>query len=163
LTRQPVPARLREPWSYARNLEFYQQLGIDQVALERGIQTNSGNLWVRGEAVAKLPFGDFGRGLSRYPYALIFPQDLHEEMLVEQLEALNVYVERETELFDLALLDNGLQTTLRKRTGEEETYEVGYLAGCDGAHSTVRLSGKATLRHNCWRPTNLNESRSHGA
>jgi 2-polyprenyl-6-methoxyphenol hydroxylase-like FAD-dependent oxidoreductase len=149
LTKAGVPVRIIDKASgpgttsralvfHARNLEFYRQLGIDQVALERGIQTNSGNLWVRGQAVAKLPFGDFGRGLSRYPYALIFPQDLHEEMLVELLEALNVYVERETELLDLALLENGLKITLRKSTGEKETYEVGYLAGCDGARSTVR-------------------------
>jgi 2-polyprenyl-6-methoxyphenol hydroxylase-like FAD-dependent oxidoreductase len=149
LTKMGVPLRIidraagpgttsRALVFHARNLEFYRQMGIDQVALERGIRTEAGNLWLGGRTVAQLPFGDLGRNFSRYPYALILPQDIHEALLVEQLEALDVHVERETELVDLTLLESGVATTLRKSAGELETCQVGYLAGCDGADSTVR-------------------------
>lgn len=39
-----------------------------------------------------------GEGLSPYPFVLIFPQDAHERLLVEKLEAAGVKVERRTEL-----------------------------------------------------------------
>src|SRR5690348_2121623 len=41
--------------------------------------------------------------LSRFSSPLIFPQDLHEKMLIEQLGAFDVHVERETELVDFTL------------------------------------------------------------
>lgn len=123
---------------HARNLELYRQMGIDQIALQSGIKSEAANLWLRGKAVAQARFGQLGVDLSRYPYALIFPQDLHEEMLIEQLAALQVQVERETELVDLTFADERVTAKLRKKSGEEEIYCVAYLAGCDGAYSAVR-------------------------
>jgi hypothetical protein len=54
------------------------------------------------------------------------------------LSSLNVRVERETELVDLISSKDGVSATLRKAGGESENVEALYLAGCDGAHSTVR-------------------------
>ncbi len=45
------------------------------------------NLWVRGRKAARLPFGDVGRDLTRYPFLQIFPQDEHERLLVERLDS----------------------------------------------------------------------------
>ena len=39
-----------------------------------------------------------GEGLTPFPFALIFPQDAHERVLIERLDALGVKVERRTEL-----------------------------------------------------------------
>ena len=39
-----------------------------------------------------------GEGLSPFPYALTYPQDAHERLLIERLDALGVRVERRTEL-----------------------------------------------------------------
>ena len=39
-----------------------------------------------------------GEGLSPFPYALIFPQDEHERLLIECLAEVGVEIERETEL-----------------------------------------------------------------
>ena len=52
------------------------------------------NLWVAGKNVARLFFGDMGTGLSPFPYALIFPQDEHERLLIDRLAKLGVEVER---------------------------------------------------------------------
>jgi 2-polyprenyl-6-methoxyphenol hydroxylase-like FAD-dependent oxidoreductase len=123
---------------HARNLEFYRQMGIDQFAVQAGVEAKVGNLWLRGNAVGQIRFGDLDIDLSRYPYALVFPQDLHEKMLIEQLESLNVRVERQTELVNLALAAQGVTAELRNASGDREICEVTYLAGCDGAHSTVR-------------------------
>jgi 2-polyprenyl-6-methoxyphenol hydroxylase-like FAD-dependent oxidoreductase len=79
-----------------------------------------------------------GRGISPFPYMLIFPQDEHERLLISRLEEMGVTVERRTEL--LGFEDNGthVMARIRKPYGEDEACEAAYLAGCDGAHSTVR-------------------------
>lgn len=122
----------------ARTLEFYRQLGIDRVAIQRGIDFKAVNLWLRGRKVGRVPFGNVGAAISPFPYALIFPQDLHEQMLVEQLDLLGVQVERGTELVDFTCDGDGVRAQLRSRDGEPEVCDAAYLAGCDGAHSTVR-------------------------
>ncbi|HEY8733443.1 MAG TPA: FAD-dependent monooxygenase, partial [Puia sp.] len=58
---------------HARNLEFYHQLGIDQIALRGGIEMKTINLWIRGKKAVRFPVGDFGLDISPYPYILIFP------------------------------------------------------------------------------------------
>jgi hypothetical protein len=54
------------------------------------------------------------------------------------LIALGVQVERKTELLRFSQHDGGITATLRRPDGSEETCEAAYLAGCDGASSTVR-------------------------
>ena len=45
-----------------------------------------------------MPFESIGSDLTPYPFLHIFPQDQHERLLIERLEALGVSVERRTEL-----------------------------------------------------------------
>jgi 2-polyprenyl-6-methoxyphenol hydroxylase-like FAD-dependent oxidoreductase len=79
-----------------------------------------------------------GEGLSPYPFALIFPQDEHERLLVERLQAVGIQIERRTELTGFADTGEGVRAKLRLPDGTEETCEAAYLAGCDGAHSAAR-------------------------
>ncbi|MEA2632266.1 MAG: hypothetical protein QOE66_2485, partial [Chloroflexota bacterium] len=79
-----------------------------------------------------------GEGLTPFPFALIFPQDAHERVLIERLDALGVTVGRRTELVRFDQRGDGVRATLRRPDGAEEGCEASYLAGCDGAHSTVR-------------------------
>ncbi len=149
LTKSNIPVRIIDKTDspgttsralvfHARNLEFYHQLGIDRIAIERGIEFKAANLWLRGRRVGGVSFGEIGVPISPYPYALIFPQDLHEQMLVEQLESLGVHVERATELISFAQAENEVRVEIKKKSGEKEVCRVAYLAGCDGARSTVR-------------------------
>ncbi|HZZ72748.1 MAG TPA: FAD-dependent monooxygenase [Pirellulales bacterium] len=123
---------------HARNLEFYHQLGIDQAAIREGLKFIALNLWARGEKKGRVAFGEVGKSLSPYAYVLIYPQDLHEQMLVAQLHTLGVDVEWNVSLVESAEHDARVSATIKTASGAAESIEVDYLAGCDGAHSTVR-------------------------
>ena len=127
----------------ARTLEFYRQLGIADSVVSRGLQMEAVNLWVRGEKSARLPIGEIGKGLSPYPYVLIFPQDQHEKLLIEHLEAAGVEVERPVEFLGYEETADGVQARLKRATGREETCEARYICGCDGARSTLRAQVRA--------------------
>src|ERR1700686_4496404 len=81
----------------ARTLELYSQVGLADAVVERGRKAGAANLWVAGKKVARAVFGDMGAGLSPFPYALVFPQDEHERVLIDRLADLGVKVERQTE------------------------------------------------------------------
>jgi 2-polyprenyl-6-methoxyphenol hydroxylase-like FAD-dependent oxidoreductase len=122
----------------ARTLELYRQLDLTEAVVARGHRVPAVNLWVKGEAAARLPFETVGSGLTPYPFLHIFPQDQHERLLIERLGALGVAVERRTELVNVANRENGITARLRGSDDQEVDCEAKYIAGCDGARSTVR-------------------------
>ena len=122
----------------ARTLELYGQLGFADAVVARGRKASAVNLWVAGKRVAHAVFGDLGAGLSPYPYALIFAQDEHERLLIDQLAQSGVEVERSTECIDFEDRPESVRTRLRLSDGSLETCEAAYLGGCDGARSRVR-------------------------
>lgn len=121
----------------ARTLEFYRQLGFAERVIESGIKVDRIHLLEGKNEVAVFPLGDMGEGLSPYPFALSFPQDDHERLLVEELKEAEVEVEWGTELVSFRDDSAQVQATLTKGDAEE-TQSFAYLCGCDGAHSTVR-------------------------
>ena len=124
----------------ARTLEFYSQIGLAETVVQRGRKTIAANLWVAGKRAAHAVLGEMGAGLSPFPYALIFPQDEHERLLVERLLEAGVQVERRTELTAFEDIGSRVVAHLQSLDGEQETCEAAYIAGCDGAHSLVRQS-----------------------
>src|SRR5262249_39140431 len=122
----------------ARTLEFYRQVDLSNAVVEAGVKVAAANLWVGGAKAARLPLGRMGEGLSPFPYALTYPQDAHERLLIERLDALGVKVERRTELVRFDQDSESVRAVLKRADGTEESCEAVYLAGCDGAHSTVR-------------------------
>jgi 2-polyprenyl-6-methoxyphenol hydroxylase-like FAD-dependent oxidoreductase len=122
----------------ARTLELYRQVGMADALVDRGVQVPAANFWVRGARAARLVIRNLGDGLTPFPYMLVFEQDAHECLLIDRLAELGVLVERRTELVRFDQIGDGLHATLRRPDGAEETCEASYLAGCDGAHSTVR-------------------------
>lgn len=149
LTRLGVPVRIidraAEPGTtsralavQARTLELYHQVGLADAVIAGGVKIANLNFWVSGALAARVPVGRMGQGSSPYPFVLIFPQDAHERLLIERLEALGVRVERRTELLRFEQDDAGVQATLRRPDGIEELCHAAYLAGCDGASSSVR-------------------------
>jgi 2-polyprenyl-6-methoxyphenol hydroxylase-like FAD-dependent oxidoreductase len=121
-----------------RTLELYDHLGLARDVIERGRRFVAANLWVRGTRAGRIAFGDLGMDLSPFPYALIFPQDEHERVLIAQLAARGVEVERGTTLIDFEDRGDHVSACLRRADGTEERVAAAYVAGCDGAHSTVR-------------------------
>src|SRR2546423_10233236 len=122
----------------ARTLEFYHQVGIDDAVIAGGVKVENLNLWVKGRRAARIPLQRIGEGLTPYAFALVFPQDAHERLLIQKLGELGVRIERETELLRFSQSDAGVTATLRRSDGSEEICDAVYLAGCDGAASTVR-------------------------
>jgi 2-polyprenyl-6-methoxyphenol hydroxylase-like FAD-dependent oxidoreductase len=123
---------------HARILEFYDQIDLAREVVNCGLKMQGANLWVAGEPKGRIVFGDMGQGISPFPYALIFPQDEHERLLIDCLGALGIVIERRTEL--IGFEDTGARVTahLRRPDGRDEVVETLFIAGCDGAHSTVR-------------------------
>jgi len=122
----------------ARTLELYRQMDLASPLVEGGVPVGGTNLWVRGERRARLDFGSMGQGLSPFPYLLVYPQDEHEKVLIERLASAGVHVERLTELIDFDAAADRISARLRRADGSVELCEAGYLAGCDGARSSVR-------------------------
>jgi 2-polyprenyl-6-methoxyphenol hydroxylase-like FAD-dependent oxidoreductase len=121
-----------------RTLEFCRQLGFADALIGGGVKIAGLNFWVRGVRAARVSLQGIGEGLTPYPFALILPQDAHERLLIERLDALGVQVERRTELVRFDQHDGSVRAVLKRPDGSEETCDVAYLAGCDGASSTVR-------------------------
>ena len=122
----------------ARTLELYRQIGLANAVVAGGRQVPAVNLWVAGKQVAHAVLSDMGAGISPFPYALIYPQDEHERLLIDRLAQTGVEIERETELVTFEETAGRVLARLKRADGATEACEVAYVAGCDGAHSTVR-------------------------
>ncbi len=122
----------------ARTLELYRQLDLTDAVVARGHRVPAANFWVGGERKARMSLEGMGKGATPYPFMHIFPQDEHEKLLVERLEALGVRVERQTELLSFTETGDGVTACLRGPDGGEHDHQARYLAGCDGARSKVR-------------------------
>lgn len=122
----------------ARTLELYSQIGIADDVVKGGVKVRGINMWVHGKKRARIPLGELGRGISPFSFALVYPQDAHEKLLIEKLAALGVNVERETEIVCIKQDYHRVLATIRTKNGQDEVVEAAYLAGCDGASSTVR-------------------------
>lgn len=79
---------------HARTLEFYRQLGIAEQVVSAGLPFPKLHMWVGGRRRATIDLGAAGTGRSPFPFVLIFPQDEHESLLIEELKKAGVEVER---------------------------------------------------------------------
>jgi 2-polyprenyl-6-methoxyphenol hydroxylase-like FAD-dependent oxidoreductase len=122
----------------ARTLELYSQVCLADAVVEGGRKITAANLWVAGERSARAVFGDLGAGVSPFPFALVFPQDEHERLLIDRLAELGIQIDRRTELLSFEIAADRVVARLKLSDGGLETCEAIYLAGCDGAHSAVR-------------------------
>ena len=127
---------------HARTLEIYRWLGVADEAIALGRKGDAINLWSLGRKMARLPFGDIGKGQSAFPYVLMLGQDDNERILGAKLRALGVEIQWRTELTAFTQHDDRVEATLRTPDGGTRTLTASWLAGCDGAKSPVReMSG----------------------
>jgi 2-polyprenyl-6-methoxyphenol hydroxylase-like FAD-dependent oxidoreductase len=134
---------------HARTLELYRQLDLADDVVADGHQTEAWNLWSEGTHKTRVSVGEMGKGLTPYPFILVYPQDRHEKVLEERLNSLGVQVERHHELVDFTEHDSHITARFRdprkqtdpdpsKNDSDIETCEATFIIGCDGAHSAVR-------------------------
>jgi 2-polyprenyl-6-methoxyphenol hydroxylase-like FAD-dependent oxidoreductase len=145
IDRHAGPAReSRALGVQARTLEIYSHLGIADRAVALGKKADGAVLWAEGRRAARVPLGDIGRDVSPYPYLLVLGQDDNERLLGDALRARGRGVEWNTELVGLAQDSDHVTATLKNADGTRSEVRVPWLAGCDGARSTVReLNGIA--------------------
>jgi 2-polyprenyl-6-methoxyphenol hydroxylase-like FAD-dependent oxidoreductase len=122
---------------HARTMEFGDQIGIARTLVDAGLEVEALNFWAGGRRAARVPIRSIGDGLSPFPFPLVLPQDIHERLLIDRLLSLGVRVERSVTLARLDQNERRIRAVLM-RNGDEEIVDAAYLAGCDGASSTVR-------------------------
>jgi len=139
IDRHAGPAReTRALGVQARTLEIYSKLGIGDRALELGKRGDGANIWSEGRKMAHVPLGDAGRGVTPYPYILVLGQDDNERLMGERLSDWDMSVEWNTELVGLEQEPDHVAVALKSPDGTTRTVTAGWVAGCDGARSSVR-------------------------
>ncbi|KAK6361160.1 hypothetical protein TWF730_004904 [Orbilia blumenaviensis] len=123
---------------HARTLEYYRMLGLSERALAEGRIVRNMAFFGNLKEIVRREFNEIGRGKSKFPFVLMYPQDLNERMMSEELEKMGVNIEREVELTDLEQNDEYATVTLKNKEGIEERFRASYVLGCDGGHSAVR-------------------------
>jgi 2-polyprenyl-6-methoxyphenol hydroxylase-like FAD-dependent oxidoreductase len=121
----------------ARSLEILEQMGVAERAVREGRIFQTINYVVNGKLTQRVPIGEFGKGLTQFPYLLILEQSKTEPLLIDFLQQQGHRVEWQTALDSLIQNDNRVSATL-KHLDKEEKIETDWLVGCDGANSGVR-------------------------
>lgn len=120
---------------WSRTLELFDDAGYAKDFLPAGMRASGARISNGRETVAQITFDSID---SRFPYALMIPQNESERVLEQKLEGSGVKVERRTELTDFTDTGAGVEAALKKADGSTEAVSADWLVGCDGAHSTVR-------------------------
>jgi 2-polyprenyl-6-methoxyphenol hydroxylase-like FAD-dependent oxidoreductase len=120
----------------ARTLEILESLGIAREFVTAGNVCHAKATYTSDHKLIKyLTFDELD---SAFPFILQLPQSQTERLLAAYLARLGTKVERAVELVAFEQDDGGVRATLKSRDGGQESVNVAYLVGCDGAHSTVR-------------------------
>lgn len=122
----------------ARSLEVLQSLGLGEELARRGNPSARLVLHLDHRRTAEARLGDFGVADTRFPFILFVSQAETEAVLGGYLASAGVTIERGVELLDATPEPDNVRCLLRHGDGLEEEVRARYLAGCDGAHSTVR-------------------------
>ncbi|MFD8492863.1 FAD-dependent oxidoreductase [Amycolatopsis sp. NPDC059657] len=123
--------------THARTLETYDQMGVLDELLPRGQRVEHFTLHQNGRRLVRFDT-DYSRLPTRFPFTLMVDQVITEEVLRTAVARHGVEVEWGVRL--TAFTDHGdrVAVTLEHADGRVEELETGWLAGCDGGHSTVR-------------------------
>jgi 2-polyprenyl-6-methoxyphenol hydroxylase-like FAD-dependent oxidoreductase len=146
LTRFGVPVRIIDKSAtrtdkskalvlWSRTLELFEGSGLTQTFLPIGNKVHSAQTISGGKLIASVDLSLVKD--TPYPYALMIPQSETERILEDHLATLGVTVERSTEMTAFSESEGKIVASMRSK-GAEQTSEVEWLVGCDGAHSVVR-------------------------
>lgn len=122
----------------ARTMELFQQIGLVDAFLDRGIINPGIDFFVGGRRVGGFDYDRAASPDTPYPFIFLLPQAQTEAILIEDLVRHGVTVERGVTVTGLdqdvddvtALANDGSGGTMRIRAR--------YVVGADGAHSAVR-------------------------
>ncbi|MFD0687086.1 FAD-dependent oxidoreductase [Actinomadura fibrosa] len=116
---------------HARTLEVLETVGVAGELVDRGVVVPRFTVRDGDQALLSVRFDGLP---TRYPYTLMVPQDVTEQVLLDRLHAAGGRVHRPHEVASLVQDGDGVTATMA--TGE--TVRARYAVGADGMHSTVR-------------------------
>ena len=120
---------------WSRTLELLDRMGCGASFVEAGRKVREADIISGGATIARVNFD----GLKTpHPYGLMLPQSETERLMEQHLNSLGVEVERRVELIRFVADEDAVTAFLRRPDGGEETVDVDWMIGCDGAHSFVR-------------------------
>lgn len=130
----------------ARTIELFQSLGLADALMERGIVNTSINFHAAGKPIGRLNFDRANAPDTPYPFILMVPQCETEEVLLEDLKAQGITVERGVDVQTVVQRmtqtaeggDNRVCVRCAAPDGRAFDISCAYLIGADGAHSIVR-------------------------
>jgi 2-polyprenyl-6-methoxyphenol hydroxylase-like FAD-dependent oxidoreductase len=131
------PEQSRAIGMHARTLEVFDAMGIAAPLVDRGRRVRALNAYQGGRHFARLDL-DFSGLDTLFPFVLSLSQGETEQVLVDHLSRLGGSVEWRTQLDELKQDASGVEARLRTEAGDQNEIRVGWLIGCDGAHSVVR-------------------------
>src|ERR1700691_533879 len=119
---------------HARTLEVLEALGVTPELIAQGLKIETFRVRERSRVLATIHF----QGLdTKYPFALLCPQQRTEAILLGRLQALGGHVDRPREVVAVTEFANGVAIQYRGN-GELQTLQAKWVVGCDGMHSIVR-------------------------
>jgi 2-polyprenyl-6-methoxyphenol hydroxylase-like FAD-dependent oxidoreductase len=119
---------------HARTLEVLEPLGVTPELLQEGIVVPTFRIRDRNRILISISFKDLD---TKYPFALMCPQNRTEAVLLRRLQALRGAVQRPCDVVTVRPGEDDVEVQFK--TGEElKTVRTKWLIGCDGMHSVVR-------------------------
>jgi 2-polyprenyl-6-methoxyphenol hydroxylase-like FAD-dependent oxidoreductase len=120
---------------WSRSLELIDRMGCGPSFVDAGMQVTGINITAAGSQIAHVSLDAVE---TTHPYALMIPQSETERLMEQHLNRCGVEVERGVELVRFTPAGERVIAVLRHPDQHEETLELPWLLGCDGAHSSVR-------------------------
>jgi 2-polyprenyl-6-methoxyphenol hydroxylase-like FAD-dependent oxidoreductase len=117
-----------------RTLEIFDMAGVVSPFLEVANRVTAAAIVTHGRQLARMQFTPED---SPYSFIAMVPQDVTERLLAEELKRKGGAVEYETAFVSAVQHDDHVSTTLDQK-GQHMEVKAKFVAGCDGAHSTVR-------------------------
>ncbi|WP_192247538.1 FAD-dependent oxidoreductase [Mesorhizobium caraganae] len=121
---------------HAQTLESLEPLGVTQRLSELSVKLEDFAIRDRNRALLEL---DFSKLPSKYPYLMMLPQNLTEQVFAERIAALGGTIHREVEAVAVTQDSDGAHVTVVEN-GREKIIAARYVVGADGMHSLVRKS-----------------------
>lgn len=120
---------------HARTLEVLEHCGVVPALLSKGIKVPDFRVRESERVLLHIGFEDIP---SRYPFALMCPQNDTEAILHARLDALGAVIERPLRFLSADEGPHGMIAELALADGRTQSLSTRWIVGCDGAHSAVR-------------------------
>lgn len=121
---------------HAHTLETLEELGVSDALCEHGLRVTDFTIRDRDRALMGLRFSELP---SKYPFLLMVPQDLTEQILSDRLLASGGVIHRGIAATDIESIDDRATASLTSELRDTEISSR-YVVGADGMHSVVRAS-----------------------